>query len=104
MRVLIVGSLDLRYLNGVLAAVYSLNTSVLHIIKAPDLPVLYDVAQHYHAFDLILTEHRFKVLLRLFQGPLGDDYALILGTGYPVSIDITLVMILTLQNNTTVLI
>ena len=66
----------------------SLALSASCIIKAPNFSILHSITQHEHAFNPLLPDHGFKVLLSRFKRSLGNNETIWLIYGNFVSIDV----------------
>jgi hypothetical protein len=81
---------DLREGDGLVFVFIAIFLPVLGIVKAPDLAVLDDIAEHNNTLNLVLPDHLLELFLCLLERPLGDDQFSRVREGDPVGVDIAL--------------
>ena len=50
-----------------------MNLAVVSVVETSSFTILYDIAQHRHALDVVGDEHLLELSLRLLEGSLGND-------------------------------
>lgn len=80
-----------------------MNLAVVGVVETSSFTILYYIAQHRHALDVVGDKHLLELSLRLLEGSLGNDERPISWERNPISVDISLRFIF-FQANPTMLI
>ena len=70
-----------------------MNLPIVRVVEASGFSILYDIAEHRHALDVVGYEHLLELGLGVLERSLGDDKRAISGERNPICVDISLALI-----------